>query len=76
VETVVPAVKVGIASGPGVGAAVAVGGASDVEGAALTASDALGLADGETLAVPKRQPPNRNERSASAIGAGRRMRAA
>jgi hypothetical protein len=76
VVTRVPAVKVGIASGPGVGAGVALAGGSDVEGATLASPDAAALADGEALGFPSRHPPSRIVRGRSRSGAGRLMQAA
>jgi hypothetical protein len=76
VATFEPAVKVGIASGPGVGAAVAVAGGSEVDGTALLVVDATGLVDGDALGDPNRHPPRSRVETRSANGAGRRMRAA
>ncbi|MDP9467576.1 MAG: hypothetical protein M3P32_02380 [Chloroflexota bacterium] len=76
VETRVPAVKVGTASGPGVGTGVAVAGGSELDGSALAASEALTAADGDALGAPKRHPDRSTETSKNTFGAARRMRAA
>jgi hypothetical protein len=72
----VPAVKVGIASGPGVDAGVALAGGRDPDGATLASSDATALADGEALGFPRRHPPSSMMAGKSTSGAGRRMQAA
>jgi len=56
VATVVPAVKVGIASGPGVGTAVDVAGGTEPDGWALIDGTRLGAEDGDALGAAKRQP--------------------
>jgi hypothetical protein len=76
VVTRVPAVKVGIVSGPGVGAGVAVAGGSDVDGATLAGPDAMALGEGEALGFPRRHPPNSSVTGRRTSGAGRRMQAA
>ena len=50
--TLVPAVKVGTWSGPGVGIGVGVAGAAETDGEADAASDGLSVGDGEPLAAP------------------------
>jgi hypothetical protein len=69
-------VKVGTASGPGVGAGVALAGGTDPEGSTLVAADEPALEDGEALGEPKRHPERSRAASRQVIGAWRRIRAA
>lgn len=64
-----------MASGPGVGTAVAVAGGNDA-GATLAGKEAAPLDDGKGLGEPKRQPPSTIVERASASGPERRMHAA
>ena len=61
-----------MASGPGVGTAVAVAGGRD-DGATLAGWDAAALEDGDGLGEPNKQPPRRRVERASASGPERRM---